>query len=127
MRNLIMNGKPIYGVNYNGKEEVLGSDGYRTGEYRIQYGKAYPFRANVSGAKGNAIVETIGLNLEYDKVIVISLGLFKHLEIDENTVFFIDKAPEYDENDLPLYDYKIKRICDTLNEVVIAVEKVRNN
>ena len=42
-------------------------------------------------------------------------------------VAFIDKPLTYEKNGYPLYDYRVKRIADTLNEVVIALERVRNN
>lgn len=127
MRNLSINKKPMFRLNYLGKIEVVGKDGYKTGEFRVEYSEAEFFKANISGAKGNAIVETIGLNLDYDKVITMSIAQFKELEIDENTVFFIDNAPEFGSNGAPLYDYSVKRICEALNEVVIAVKKVRGN
>lgn len=127
MRNLSINKKPMYRLNYLGKVEVVGKDGYKTGEFRVSYSEEKLFKANVSGAKGNAIVETIGINLDYDKVITMSVALFMDLQIDENTVFFIDKKPEYGSNGAPLYDYSVKRICEALNEVVIAVKKVRGN
>lgn len=127
MRNLNINKKPLYRLNFIGKEDVLDDRGYKTGEFRVKYGKVKLFKANVSGAKGNAIVETIGVNLDYDKVITMSTAEFMDLRIDENTVFFIDKKPEYKANGAPLYDYSVKRICEALNEVVIAVKKVRGN
>lgn len=120
-----MNKKPIVALNYVGKAEVTDSDGNKTGEYTISYSDEIHFKAHISGARGSAMVETLGVDLDYDKTIVISVALFKELAFTENTVFFIDKEPAYD-GTKPLYDYKIKRICETLNEVVIQVQKVRN-
>jgi len=124
MRNLKKNEKTIYGTNYLGKRDII-VDGHKTGESHIVYSEIYEFKANVSGARGNAIVETIGMNLEYDKVMVISTATLEALHINENTVFFIDKKPEYGKDNNPLYDYRVKRICDAINEVAITLEKVR--
>ena len=44
--------------------------------------------------------------------------------IDENTVLFIDKEPEYDDNGNPLYDYIVKRVAKSLNSISYAVSKV---
>ena len=125
MRNLEMNKRPIIALNYIGKVAVKDADNNMTGEYTISYSDEINFKAHISGARGNAMVETIGVDLDYDKSIVMGIALFKELAFNENTVFFIDKTPEYD-GSKPLYDYKIKRICETLNEVVIQVQKVRN-
>lgn len=126
MRNLIKNKKGYVALNYVGNIDIT-ENGYKTGEKRVMYSEEIAFTAHVSGARGNAVIETLGVDLDYDKTVVISKKLFDELCFDENTVFFLDKAPEYDGNGTPLYDYKIKRICDTINEVVIAVKKVRNN
>lgn len=127
MRSLEINKRPLYGLNYVSSTPVLDQDGYETGEHKITYSKAFRIYANISGAKGTADVETFGVNLDYDKVMVMSVKLFKKLGLTDNSVFFIDKAPEYEANGYPKYDYRVKKIADTLNEVSIALERVRNN
>lgn len=126
MRNLIKNKRPIVVLNYGTKTPVLDSDNNETGEYIIGYGNEICFSANVSGAKGDATVNVFGVDLDYDKTIAISVEKYHQLQLNENSVFFIDKKPEYNSQNKPLYDYKVKKICETLNEVVIAVKKVRN-
>ena len=39
-------------------------------------------------------------------------------------VLFIDKSPEYDDNNNPLYDYKVRRVARSLNYTSVAVAKV---
>lgn len=51
-------------------------------------------RANVSAAAGSAQVEQFGNFAGYDKVILTDDTT---CPIDENTVLFIDKEPEYDD------------------------------
>ena len=67
-----------------------------------------------------------GTDIEYDKTICMTKSDFERCKIDENTVFFIDKKIEY-QNGTPLYNYRVKRIAETINQVVIAIKKVGDN
>lgn len=105
------------------------------------YSDAVKMRANISQATGQSNTEQFG-NLEnYDKVIV-----FEDLNcpIDENSVLFIDKEPEYGDPIIigyedsqtvlgepvpiiykpPLYDYTVRRVAKSINSVSVAVRKV---
>ena len=125
MRSCEKNKRSLVVLNYKGKEPYVGEDGYETGEEIITYHKAVSFKANISGAKGSSAVEVFGTDIEYDKVFTLSFLEFKKLKITDNSVFFVDIKPTYEASGYPLYDYRVKRIADTLNEVVIALEKVR--
>lgn len=127
MRNLEINKKTHFVLNYKGKTDIVDSKGYKTGESKIVYSKATPFKAHISGATGSTFVDSNGVSIEYDKSLVLTLWEFEHLKINENSVFFVDTKPRYDSNNQPLYDYKVARIKDTLNEVVILLKKVRND
>lgn len=99
--------------------------------------------ANVSPATGQSNTEIFG-NLEnYDKVIVTD---DLTCPIDENSVLFIDKEPEFTEGvtidyqesetvlgddvvtpvtvSVPVYDYAVRRVAKSLNSISIAVRKV---
>ena len=125
MRSCEKNKRPLIALNFVSKEPFVDKDGYETGEEVIKYTKAFGFKANISGAKGNSVVEVFGTNLDYDKVITLSVKEFQRLKLTDHSVFFIDIKPTYEENGYPLYDYRVKRIAETINEVVIALEKVR--
>jgi len=127
MRSCEKNKRPLIALNYKGKVPYVDSEGYETGEEIITYSKPIRFKANISGAKGNTAIEVFGTNLDYDKVITLSYEKFQELKLTDNSVFFIDKPLTYESNGYPLYDYRVKRIADTPNEVVIALERVRNN
>lgn len=127
MRNAKINQKQYVALNYLGKQDVVDSKGYMSGESEIAYSEEIYFKTHLSGAMGSSYIDTNGVNIEYDKSMVLTLWEFKKLGFDENTVFFIDKKPEYDNDNLPLYDYRVERIRDTVNEVVILLKKVRNN
>lgn len=126
MRSCRKNKRPLIGLNYIKKTPIIDENGYETGEEKIEYSKPYRFSANISGAKGASAIEVFGTNLEYDKVITLSAKVFKQLKITDNSIFFIDVKPHYEDNGYPLYDYRVKRIAETINEVVIALERVRN-
>lgn len=106
---------------YKGVEPERDADGYETGEERVVYEEAVSMRANVSAASGTAQVEQFGNLVSYDKVIVTE---DMSCPMDENTVLFLDKAPEYDANGSPLYDYRVKRVATSINSISYAVEKV---
>ena len=127
----------------NTQEAIVDEYGNETGELIPSYKKAVPMRANISPATGQNQVEQFGNLDSYDKVIVTcDMGC----QIDENTVLFIDKLPEYTEvqtheiiegqalyaddeivektYELPKYNYIVKRVAKSLNGISIAVRKV---
>ena len=92
-----------------------------TGEKMVTYQAATPMDANISQATGQSNIEQFG-NLEnYDKVIVTA---DMDCPIDENSVLFIDKAPEFTISGVPIYDYTVRRVAKSLNSISIAVRKV---
>lgn len=124
MRNLIINKTKHYVLNYRGEEMVKDDDGNYTGESQISYTRPIVFMGHISGARGNSQVEIFGVDVAYDKTLVISKKEFERLKINENSVFFIDKKPSFDDG-TPLYDYRVMRIAETINEVAIALTKVQ--
>ena len=66
-------------------------------------------------------MEQFGNFVSYDKVIITD---DLKCPIDENTVLFLDKKPEYRENGTPLYDYIVKRVAKSRNFISYAVQKV---
>ena len=127
MRCLDKNKRPIIALNYIGKQPVYDDEGNLTGEYLLSYSEEILFKANISGARGSTAVEVFGTDVDYDKAMVLSKEEYERLGLTDNSVFFIDKKPEYETNGYPKYDYRVKRIAETINEVAIALERVRNN
>ena len=121
MRTLLRNKKPFYYCNFLRKEAIVDEYGNETSEYRVVYGAAIKAYANISAATGYAQTEQFGNLDSYDKVIVT--GDLK-CPIDENTVLFIDKAPEWDSDGNPKYDYIVRRVAKSLNSIAIAIRKV---
>lgn len=86
-----------------------------------EYSEAISCRASISAAKGNAETEQFGTSLDYDRVIITD---DMSCPIDEQSVLFLDKAPEFDEQGKPLGDYFVKRVARSLNNISYAISKV---
>lgn len=121
MKVMERNKRTFWYCLYDRKEPIIDEDGNETGEEQIVYKPAQSLRANISAASGSSQVEQFGNLAGYDKVIVLD---DTSCLIDENTVLFIDKEPEYDDDGKPLYDYMVKRVAKSLNSVSIAATKV---
>lgn len=121
MKVMERNKRTFWYCLYDRKEPIIDEDGNETGEEQIVYKPAQSLRANISAASGSSQVEQFGNLAGYDKVIVLD---DTSCPIDENTVLFIDKEPEYDDDGKPLYDYMVKRVAKSLNSVSIAATKV---
>lgn len=121
MKVMERNKRTFWYCLYDRKEPIIDEDGNETGEEQIVYKPAKSLRANISAASGSSQVEQFGNLAGYDKVIVLD---DTSCPIDENTVLFIDKEPEYGEDGNPLYDYRVKRVAKSLNSVSIAATKV---
>lgn len=121
MKLMKRNLTPVHYCLYSKRIPLLDDDGYETGEYKVGYGEAVQLLCSVSPATGYAQAEMFG-NLEsYDKVLITD---DMTCPIDENTVLFIDKAPEF-EDGKPKYDYMVRRVAKSLNAISYAVSKVK--
>lgn len=149
MNTLRRNAVPFWYCQYVGIDDgtngnrIIDAEGNETGEIIINYARPVKMYANISPASGTVQSETFGNLEQYDKVIVTG---WVDCPIDENTVLFVDKAPEFAEvkNDeivesdallgedevvphtyvVPLYDYVVRRVSKSLNSVSIAISKV---
>lgn len=121
MKLMKRNLTPVYYCLYSERVPLKDDDGYETGEYKVGYGEAVQLMCSVSPATGYAQAEMFG-NLEsYDKVLITD---DMTCPIDENTVLFIDKEPEF-EDGKPKYDYTVRRVAKSLNAISVAVSKVK--
>lgn len=121
MRLLKRNESSFYYLLYVTQEQAVNEDGDETGEKRVIYSEPVAMRANVSAATGSAQTEQFGNFITYDKVIVTD---DMDCPIDENSVLFIDKEPEFDKKGNPLFNYRVKRVAKSLNSISIAVSMV---
>lgn len=91
MRVLKRNKRQFWYCLYNSTEPIYDDDGNEAGE-KVLYKTGVSMYANISPATGIANTEQFGNLEDYDKVIVTD---DLSCPIDELTVLFIDKQPEY--------------------------------
>ena len=136
MKTLKRNLKPFYYCLFASAIPILDEYGNESGEQILTYEDAVLSHGNISQATGQSNTEQFG-NLEnYDKVIVTD---DLNCPINENSVLFIDKAPEYtsvpnytatavttnaSSVSAPVPDYIVRRVAKSINSVSIAVRKV---
>lgn len=120
-------GEAVSGVSVIADDEenidyIYDEYGNETGERKLHYASPILMYANISPATGQSNVEQFGNLEDYDKVIVTD---DLNCSIDENSVLFVDKNPEYNDDNEPRYDYVVKRVSKSLNSISIAISKVR--
>lgn len=117
---------------YEGKNEMEDEYGNTTGEYEVVYSNPVECRANISAAQGEVQSRQFGESESYDKVIVLD---DRDIPIDEYSVLWVDTTPQIDENGklaldeqgevITPHDYIVKKVARSLNNVSIAISKVR--
>lgn len=122
MRALCRNKRVFYYCLYVGKTAIVDEDNYETGDYILTYEQAIPMKANISAVKGDSQIEIFGSDISYDSVIVTD---DLSCPIDENSVLFVDKLPEYDSMGVPLYDYIVSKVSRSLNSIAIAISRIK--
>lgn len=122
MRTLKRNQSVFHYALYEGKTENKDENGYSTGTYTVTYSEPIECRGNISASSGSVQIEQFGNDLQYDKVIVLDNV---NVPIDENSVLWVDKAVEHDNNGNPLFDYVVKKVAKSLNSISFAISKVK--
>jgi hypothetical protein len=121
MKLLKRNLSTIHYCLYERSEPILDDDGNETGEDKITYSEPVEFECSVSAATGYSATEMFG-NLEnYDKTLITD---DMQCPIDEHSVLFVDKEPEFDTDGRPLYDYIVRRVAKSINNISFAIRKV---
>ena len=115
------NDKPFYYCLFKDTEPITDEYGNERGENRVLYYDSVLAYANISPASGYAQTEQFGNLDNYDKVIVTH---DMNCPIDENSVLFVDKEPEYTVAGDPMFDYTVRRKAVSLNHIAYAVRKV---
>lgn len=116
---------PVYETDLDGNivtDPITGKP-LLTGETKVGYSDPVEFRANVSAARGEAQSDPFGVDLSYDKTMVsCDMGL----PIDELSVLFVDKKPDFDAggNLANTADYKVVKVAKSLNSALYAIKKI---
>lgn len=113
MKGLKRNKRKIWYAPYLGREKVRN-------EPLPIYGKPVKLEANVSPVSGVAQTEIFGVNTAFDRVVYIDDPT---VPINETTVFCIDKAPNYTEDERLVFDYKVVCVAKGRTNTLVAVKK----
>lgn len=121
MKTLKRNQVPVWYALYLGTENLT-ENGYETGEKAVLYSNPVQIMANVSAATGEASTRQFGEDVQYDKVLVMEQCPF-----DEVSILWIDNLPvlEPDGTTKTPHDYIVRGIAQSLNNVSVAVGKVK--
>lgn len=116
---------PVYETDLDGNiiyDPVTGEP-LLTGDCTVGYADPVEFRSNVSAARGEANTDPFGVDLAYDKTIATC---DMNLPIDELSVLFVDKKPEFgaDGKLTNKPDFKVVKVAKSLNSVLYAIRKV---
>ena len=116
---------PVYETDLDGNivTDPITGEPLLTGETKVGCSDPVEFRANVSAARGEAQSDPFGVDLSYDKTMVsCDMGL----PIDELSVLFVDKKPDFDAggNLANTADYKVVKVAKSLNSALYAIKKI---
>lgn len=95
--------------------------GNLTYEQDVTHSKPKFSKANISAARNTSVVQLFGMDINYDKVIVMD-----KTDIDENSILWVDRLPVLNDDgttDTP-HDYIVRRVSKSLNSVAIAIARV---
>ena len=131
MRDLNRNKQTLWYALYKGREEIVDSNGFGTGQYKLAYSNPIKTRLNISAARGETTTRQFGEEEYYDKVLVSAVTEFP---INEYSVLWIDSVPKLDRDGklvldergdaVTPHDYTVERVARSLNGVSYAVRKV---
>lgn len=132
MRCLERNKSRFFYALYIGKEPTRDDFGNLTGEYTVSFENPRCCYANISAAQGETETRQFGDNEFYDKVIV--MDNFSP-QINEYSVLWVDTIPKLKEDGsletdnngeiITPHDYIVKKVARSLNNVSIAIQKVK--
>lgn len=131
MRDLERDQQTLWYSNYGGKIPITDEYGNLTGEYEITRANPLPYKANIRAARGEVANRQFGEEELYERVIATH---DMTCPITEDSVLWIDSVPQLDgEGALAIdangdaitpHNYVVKRVARSLNNILIAIDKV---
>lgn len=116
MQNLARNCFTVWYKLYQGEQEIIDENGYKTGTVGPVYGPLQSAQMMVSPNRGDASLELFGTLLDYDRVVSTADTT---CPINEHTVLWLDVAS----TDGP-YTHYVKQRAPWKNSLVFAVKQV---
>lgn len=121
MRDLKRNQQAFYYALYQGKEDVVDSNGLKTGEKKISYGNPVKMKANISPVTGYVSDNIFGKDLQYDMTMVTC---DIDCPIDEFSVLWIGIEPFDADGNQVAYNYTVTKVARGLYNLLFALSKV---
>lgn len=118
MRCLRRNQREFWYALPDGEEEIVNAQGFRTGERRMTFEEPVSMMGNISPARGAAYPELYGLEMPYDRVLVLD---DPDTPITETAAVWVRNDPT---TDAP-HDHIVIRVGRSLNSAVIALKEVK--
>jgi len=120
MRSLNRNEQTIYYALYTGDTEKTDATLY-TGEIVPSYATPVAIRASVSAARGTSDIDLFGVNVSYNKTIIVD---DLACPIDEHSRLWIGRTPtDAYGADVP-HNYEVVMVAKSLNHITYAVQQV---
>lgn len=123
MVSLASNRQKIYYGELTGWEDVLDSQGFKTGEKRKTYSEPQPFLIYVSPAKGENSWNPYGIGEEYSNIMSTN---DRRCPIEEDSVLWVGIELEYNAQGscITEHNYTVTRKAVGLNSLLYAIKKV---
>ena len=123
MVSLASNRQKIYYGELTGWEDILDSDGYKTGEKRKTYSNPQEFLIYVSPAKGENSWNPYGIGDEYSNIMSTC---DRTCPIEEDSVLWVGITPSYNTQGscITEHNYVVTRKAVGLNSLLYAIKKV---
>lgn len=115
MRCAGRNLQQLYYATYTGVTTTTDEWGNENGQ-AVSYSEPVALYANISAAKNAEFADIFGINIDYDRVLVLPVREFP---IDEHSVLWVDADPK----DSP-YNYVVRRVSRSVNFTAIAIKRV---
>jgi len=129
MKALERNKVPMWYALFLGEEDVLDENDRPTGERRMVYSEPKKIWGNINagfngryGINSQSAVEDFGVDLRYDKTLVIT---DMDCPMDEYSVLIIDRPDvEYNDKGQLIYDHIVIKVDKSINVLSYALKKV---
>lgn len=123
MRTAQRNKQTVWYALYKGVTAIKDTANNYTGEEEVEYYSPVKARMNVSGSKGRAEVEQVGIDAPFTKAAVTD---DLTTPFDTTTVFWIGKEPTVN-GSATTPNYRCTGVVRTINSCTIALKEVERS
>jgi len=109
------NYQKVYYATYEGVTTTTDEWGNEDGQ-AVSYSEPVALNCNISAAKNAEFADIFGINIDYDRVLILPVREFP---IDEHSVLWVGVDP----NTEP-YNYVVRRVSSSVNNTAIAIKRV---